>query len=409
MKACPTPVLLGADLNCYSMARAFFEAYGTRSYAFGREVLGATRASKYIRFTAVPLLDDPRVARDTLRAFREAHGEEGPFLLLPSTDDYAHFLIEEGASLGRDFLLSVPPRDFLPYFEKTAFCNVCRARGIPYPTTESLKSPPTLEEAHALGARLGYPFVIKPSCSRTYWQHPFPGMEKVYFAYNAHAARAIFEKIYAAGYSGRLLAQQYIGGGDTAATVLTLYLDRESRTVLRAAGRVLLEEHTPCGKGNYAALLSAPIPPIAEALAAFLEEGGYRGFANFDLRRDPLTGKTYVLEMNLRQGRSAHFLTAGGENPATYLVRDVFLGERIPPATLQRDVLFRTVPRAVVRRYTKDPVLLARAEALFGTEGDENPYFHNHDLAENPKRLFYVLLHMWRERRKFHRALSSTT
>ena len=30
------PVLLGADLNCDNMARAFHEEYGVKSYAFGR-------------------------------------------------------------------------------------------------------------------------------------------------------------------------------------------------------------------------------------------------------------------------------------------------------------------------------------------------------------------------------------
>ena len=27
------PVLIGADMNCYTLARAFHEAYGVRSYA----------------------------------------------------------------------------------------------------------------------------------------------------------------------------------------------------------------------------------------------------------------------------------------------------------------------------------------------------------------------------------------
>ena len=30
------PVFLGADLNCYNFARAFHEAYGVESYAYGR-------------------------------------------------------------------------------------------------------------------------------------------------------------------------------------------------------------------------------------------------------------------------------------------------------------------------------------------------------------------------------------
>ena len=32
------PVFLGADLNCYNFARAFHEAYGVESYAYGRQV-----------------------------------------------------------------------------------------------------------------------------------------------------------------------------------------------------------------------------------------------------------------------------------------------------------------------------------------------------------------------------------
>ena len=31
------PVLLGADLNCYNIARAFHMEYGVKSYAFGRD------------------------------------------------------------------------------------------------------------------------------------------------------------------------------------------------------------------------------------------------------------------------------------------------------------------------------------------------------------------------------------
>ena len=36
------PVLIGADMNCYSMARTFHEAYGVTSCAFGRWAMGET-------------------------------------------------------------------------------------------------------------------------------------------------------------------------------------------------------------------------------------------------------------------------------------------------------------------------------------------------------------------------------
>ena len=42
------PVLIGADMNCYSMARAFHEAYGVESYAFGRWAMGDTMYSRIV-------------------------------------------------------------------------------------------------------------------------------------------------------------------------------------------------------------------------------------------------------------------------------------------------------------------------------------------------------------------------
>ena len=48
-----TPVLLGADLNCYNVARAFHMQYGVKSYAFGRYAVSATKYSKIINFKSI--------------------------------------------------------------------------------------------------------------------------------------------------------------------------------------------------------------------------------------------------------------------------------------------------------------------------------------------------------------------
>ena len=44
-----TPVLLGAELNAYSVARAFNEKYNAVTYAFGKMVLGFTSNSSIIK------------------------------------------------------------------------------------------------------------------------------------------------------------------------------------------------------------------------------------------------------------------------------------------------------------------------------------------------------------------------
>ena len=44
------PVLIGGDINAYSVARAFHEQYGIISIAIAKDVLGATDNSKIIDF-----------------------------------------------------------------------------------------------------------------------------------------------------------------------------------------------------------------------------------------------------------------------------------------------------------------------------------------------------------------------
>ena len=87
------PVLLGADLNCYSVARAFHEAYGVVSYAFGRYNLGTTDHSKIVRYTHVDNLDTAGVLLPMLENFAKEH--TGKLLILVGcTDAYADLIID---------------------------------------------------------------------------------------------------------------------------------------------------------------------------------------------------------------------------------------------------------------------------------------------------------------------------
>ena len=88
-----------------------------------------------------------------------------------------------------------------------------------------------------------------------------------------------------------------------------------------ALGRPLLEEQTPEGIGNYAAILSDPEyndAALLEKLKNFLEDMQWEGFANMDIKYDARTGEYKMFEMNPRQGRSSYFVTAAGYNPVSY-------------------------------------------------------------------------------------------
>ena len=76
------PVFLGADLNCYNFARAFHEAYGVESYAYGRYPMAPTKYSKIIHFTTVPDMDNEDTMLRILHEFAAQH--KGKRLYNPS-------------------------------------------------------------------------------------------------------------------------------------------------------------------------------------------------------------------------------------------------------------------------------------------------------------------------------------
>ena len=69
---------------------------------------------------------------------------------------------------------------------------------------------------------------------------------------------AITAAIYGSSYQDELILQEYIPGDDNCMRVLNAYCGLDHKVKLMALGRPLLEEQTPEGIGNYAAILSDP-------------------------------------------------------------------------------------------------------------------------------------------------------
>ena len=84
-KSLLTPVLLGGDLNAYSMAMSFANAYGVRSYVFSRSRLAITDSSSFIKLNVVNGLDGCDGAVDALEDFAKEHSGE-KLILVPCAD-----------------------------------------------------------------------------------------------------------------------------------------------------------------------------------------------------------------------------------------------------------------------------------------------------------------------------------
>ncbi len=396
------PVLIGGDQNCYSVARAIHETYGKESYVFGRFAAGDTKYSRIVHCSYNPELSDPDVLTETINEFAAKHAGT-TCLVWGCTDGYAALLMEIQGRLRENcttLYIDADLRDKL--VSKASFYQMCEQYGIPYPKTfyADAPLPPSALTEEALG--FSYPIIVKPSMSETYWEHPFDGMKKVYTAADPQEASDILSLIFSAGYDDTMLLQDMVPGADSGMRVLTGYSDRNNKVKMMCFGRVGLEEHTATALGNPCAIITEPNEELQNTIKAWLEEIGFTGFSNFDIKYDPRDGSYKVFEINLRQGRSNYYVTGSGNNIARYVVEDRInhrdLGECVMNNT---EHFFHSVPAQVVYDYVEDPEFVARARRLAAEGRESVPFEYGSDLRFNPLRWLYVKIHMRRYFDKF--------
>ena len=394
-----TPVILGADLNCYNLARAFHEKYGVKSYAFGRYAIAPSKYSTIIHFTIVPELDRDEVMLDTLHRFADAHiGDK--MVLFGCTDDYAAMIIRNREELS-DFITPYPPEHLLTSISKKAeFYETCDRFGLPYPKTVILEKPADNYSPETLG--FPYPIIVKPSSSVDYWKFPFDGMKKVYSADTPEEAAKIVARIYASGYPEKMILQEMIPGGDSHMRVFTTFSDQNGKVRAMCLGHTMLEEHTPKGLGNHAAILTEPVStlPIAGKIKDMLESIGYTGYANFDIKCGDDPTDFRLFEINLRHGRSNYYMTAAGVNVAE-LACEVYGSEGDDCNCCENEVFWHLIPKSVAYAYTDDESMVERAKALTKAGKESSSLWYPTDMLKNPLRLICVLEQLRRQKKKY--------
>ena len=92
------PVLLGGDINTYSVARAFYEQYGVKTYTFGKYPGGPSFNSRIINYTANPKIDTDEVFLQTVNGFAKEHADK-KIVLVGCGDSYVALISKHKAEL----------------------------------------------------------------------------------------------------------------------------------------------------------------------------------------------------------------------------------------------------------------------------------------------------------------------
>ena len=369
------PLMLGADINVYSMARAFHEAYGVKTIAYGFYPSGPCFGSAIIDYRTSENNNHPDVVLEHARHV-SAQFPDKTIILLGCGDDY---LAAIAANLGKYPENVVAPYIPLEQMEglihKERFYELCESMGIDYPATFVFHPGDSMDFTLPFSG----PFAVKPAESAKYWDHPFTGQRKGYIVDTREEVDQILSDVYAAGYDDAMIIQDFIPGGDDNMRVLTCYSGLDGKVRLMCLGHVLLEEHAPHGVGNHATIITEPNEEIYATFRKFLEDIHFVGFSNFDIKYDPRDGKYKVFEINCRQGRSNYYVTGAGYNLGRAVVEDVV--EHKPagePVFTQNRHLWFAIPKKVAyayipKRYHAEMKALERAGASV------NPLWYSKD------------------------------
>lgn len=379
------PVMLGGDINTYSVARAFYEQYQVRSFIFGKFPSGPSYNSRMITYRANPKIDTDEVFLKTVNGFAKKHREK-KIVLIGCGDSYVALISRHKAELAENIIAPYIDFDLMNSLQqKETFYRLCEKHGVDYPGTV------IYDQSMGMDFKMNFPYpvILKPSDSIQYWEHPFASQKKVYTISDRKELEQVIRDIYGAGYRDKLIIQDMIPGNDEYMRVLTAYSDRNGKVKMMCLGHVLLEEHTPHGLGNHAVIITEPNEELMLRVKNLLEDLHYTGFSNFDIKYDRRDGKYKFFEINTRQGRSNYYVTGSGFNIAKYVVEEYVYGKELPLELAKEEHLWMVVPKAVAFKYVKDENLKAKMRKLIREKKMVNPVFLRGDLK--PKRFLAML------------------
>lgn len=373
------PVLFGNDINVYSVARAFYERYSLKSKCFCKALQSTCYKSEMIDLTEVKGLDEREIFLNTLNDYAAQHRDK-KILAVGCGDNYVKCLAANKEKFLENVIIPYADYDFLEsLMDKEKFYALCQKHGIDYPKTYIC----TAENKDSIDIPFEAPYILKPANQVEYYIHKFEGQKKVFKLDTKEELIETVKKIYKSGYTDHMIIQDFLPGDDTYMRVLTSYSDRSGKVKMMCLGHVLLEEHTPYGIGNHAVIITEYEEELMKKFRTLLEDIGYTGFSNFDIKFDSRDNKYKAFEINTRQGRSNFYVTGSGYNVAEYFVEDFVYGNEIKEKIAKDEHLWMVVPKGVAFKYA--PAYKEKMKRLINEKKYVNPLFFSPD--NNPERM----------------------
>lgn len=356
------PILLGSDMNVYGMARGFYEAYGMVSTAIASDQLAPTKYSKIVDVQVVSGFDkDPVFIDKLLELAKTTYNDPNmKYLVVPCGDGYAELLSQHKDELAAHYTFAANDYAlFQKLIDKVSFYEICEEYGLPYPKTLIITKEMVVDGKLNQDLPFEFPVALKPANSVEWLSVHFEGRKKAFIINDLAEFNLILDRLYKAGYTDKMIAQDFIPGDDSNMRVLNAYVDKDGNVRFMFLGHPLLEDPTPASVGNYVVIVPDESDQIYQNIKEWLGKINYRGFANFDMKYDRRDDTYKLFEINLRQGRSSFFVTLSGFNLAQFITDDLVFNKPFTETEYGRkddlrNKVWMGIPKKVFKEYARD-------------------------------------------------------
>lgn len=382
-------LIMGSDANAYYMARCCYEAYHKKAYLIGKSPMPYTSNSSILNIEYDENIWNEEGFLNALNRFKEQH-KNNKILLISSNETYVEFISRNKDKIDKCFYYNYPDIKIVEsLINKENFYKTYSDSILDFPKT--LYYDCSLKEK--LNVDFKFPIIIKPSNVVEYNHLKFEGKNKIYKVENKKDLKDIVNRIVESGYKDTLIIQEFIPGDDSYLFDSVVYVDHNHKVKLISMAQIGLQEHTKSMVGNAAVLINGynqhgDIHAMEDVIKKFMEDIGYQGFAEFDLKYDSRDKKYKVLEINARQGRSSYYISKSGYNLVKVLADDLIYNKKTEYKFIDKKILLSFVPKGVIKKYIKNDEYRKYALKLWNKDV-VNPLDYKKD--KNIKRKIFLL------------------
>ncbi len=242
-------------------------------------------------------------------------------VLIPCHDHYVEFIDNNLNKLKKYYLIPQTKQGlYKEVMDKGTLLDLAEKHGV--------LAPPTIDSndkniEKRVEDELGYPCIVKPTDSPAFVA---VFSQKVFIVNNDKELKEALEK--AEKHNLEVKVQKIIKGFDDHMYTFDAYLNQDAKVVHYMTARK--ERQWPINFGASVYIKQRYVPEIIEIGTKFLEDIGYKGFAEIEFKREEGTNNFYLIEINARITNFNQMIEKVGLN-IPYIYYCDMIGEPLPP------------------------------------------------------------------------------